>query len=58
MEMKVNLGKDSYPIYIEQGLLDHILEYIEKIFHGQKIMIISDDQVYSYYGEKVKMHNN
>ncbi len=54
MEMKVNLGKDSYPIYIEQGLLDHILEYIEKIFYGQKIMIISDDQVYSYYGEKVE----
>ena len=32
MEMKVNLGKDSYPIYIQQGILDHILDYIEPVF--------------------------
>jgi 3-dehydroquinate synthase len=50
MEMKVNLGKDSYPIYIEKGILNHILEYIENVFKGNKIMIISDDQVFSYYG--------
>lgn len=54
MEMKVNLGKDSYPIYIEQGILDHILEYVETVFQGNKIMIISDDQVFSYYGDKVE----
>lgn len=54
MEMKVNLGKDSYPIYIEQGLLDHVLEYIETVFQGNKIMVISDDQVFSYYGNKIE----
>lgn len=54
MEMKVNLGKDSYPIYIEKGLLDNISQYIQPIFKGNKIVIISDDQVYSYYGEKIE----
>lgn len=55
MEMKVNLGKDSYPIYIQQGLLDKVLEYIKPVFQGNKIMIISDDQVFSYYGDKIEM---
>ena len=54
MEMKVNLGKDSYPIYIKQGLLDHVLDYVETVFQGHKVMIISDDQVFSYYGDKLE----
>lgn len=54
MEMKVKLGKDSYPIYIKQGLLDHVLDYVDTVFKGNKIMIISDDQVFSYYGEKIE----
>lgn len=54
MEMKVNLGKESYPIYIQQGLLDQVLDYIKPIFKGNKIMIISDDQVFSYYGKHIE----
>lgn len=53
MELKVDLGKDSYPIYIEQGVLDHVLEYIQPFFKGKKIMIISDDRVFGYYGKKL-----
>ena len=52
--MKVNLGKDSYDIIIKQGVLDHILEYIQPLFKGAKIVIISDDNVYPIYGEKIK----
>lgn len=54
MEMKVNLGKESYPIYIKQGLLQNINEYIKPMYQGNKIMMISDDQVYSHYGELVE----
>ncbi len=54
MELKVNLGKDSYPIYIEQGILDHLGEKIEEVYKGKKIIIISDDNVYPLYGERVK----
>ena len=52
--MKVNLGKDSYDIIIKKGVLDHILEYIQPLFKGAKIVIISDDNVYPIYGEKIK----
>lgn len=54
MEMKVNLGKDSYSIYIQQGLLNNILQYIEPLYQGKKIMIISDDQVFGYYGDQIE----
>ena len=54
MKIEVSLQKDSYPICIEKGILNHALDYISSIFHGQKIMIISDDQVYHYYGEQLK----
>ncbi len=51
MEMTVALEDNSYPIYIEKGILAQSDKYIKKIYQGNKIMIISDDQVYSYYGE-------
>ena len=50
MELKVNLGKDSYSLYIEQGLLDHAKEKIQEAYKGKKIAIISDDRVYPLYG--------
>ena len=36
MEMKVNLGKDSYPIYIQKGILEHVIDYIQPIYQGKK----------------------
>lgn len=51
MEMIVSLKDNSYPIYIEKGILNKIDEYINQIYQGNKIMIISDDQVYSHYGD-------
>lgn len=53
MEMIVHLKDHSYPIYIQKGILAHADEKIKEIFHGKKIMIISDDQVYSYYGDQL-----
>ena len=47
MELTVNLGKNSYPILIEDGILTHAGTHIAKIFGGEKIMIISDDNVFS-----------
>lgn len=51
MEMNVALKDNAYPIYIKKGILNQANKYINKIYQGNKIMIISDDQVYSYYGE-------
>ena len=54
MQLTVNLGENSYPIYIENGILPHAGSYISQVFSGRKIMIISDDRVFPLYGEKVK----
>ena len=47
----VDLGKNSYPIYIEEGLLNHASDYILKDYPDRRIMIISDDNVYPLYGD-------
>ena len=46
MELIVNLGPDTYPIYIENGILPQTGSYIRKFFTGKKIMLISDDYVF------------
>ena len=51
--MQVNLGANSYPIVIENGLLHKIKEQIAEIFPKGRIMVVSDDSVFALYGEKV-----
>ena len=58
MQLSVNLGKNSYPIYIENGILSHAGDYISQVFSGRKIMIISDDRVFPLYEEKVQASLN
>lgn len=54
MKLTVDLGKNSYPIYIENGILKSAGEYVSQVFSGKKIMIVSDDNVYPLYGEMLK----
>lgn len=54
MEMTVDLGEKSYPIYIENGILKDAKSYVEKVYTGRRIMIISDDNVYPIYGETLR----
>ena len=51
MKLTVNLEKNSYPIYIENHILADAGTYINEVFHGRKIMIVSDDNVYPIYGD-------
>ena len=51
MELTVNLGPDTYPIYIENNILSQAGNYIRKMYHGKRIMIISDDNVFPLYGD-------
>lgn len=53
MKLTVNLGENSYPIYIENGILAKAGDYIAQVFSGKKIMIISDDNVFPLYGDKL-----
>lgn len=53
MKLTVNLGRDSYPIYIENNILSQAAAYISEAFAGKKIMIVSDDNVYPLYGQQL-----
>ena len=52
-ELNINLTHTSYQIIIENGLLDHIADYIKTVYTNKKIFIITDDNVAKYYLKKV-----
>ncbi len=53
MKLVVDLGKNSYPIYIENHILAQAGDYISEVFSGKRIMVVSDDQVFPLYGEQL-----
>lgn len=53
MELVVDLQERSYPIIIENGLLDRIGSEVKKIFKGKKIFILTDRNVNKHYGDKI-----
>ncbi len=54
MELVVDLGERSYPIIIEDGLLDRVDVEIKKVFNGNKIFILTDENVNKYYGDAIE----
>ena len=44
----------SYPIYIGQGLLDDVYDLIQKHTAAKRFLVVTNDTVYSIYGEKLK----
>ncbi len=50
----VDLGKDSYTIEIERGLLDHVGEKLKALTRAEKIAVITDHNVREIYGEKIR----
>lgn len=53
MELIVDLDQRSYPIIIENGLLNRVGSEIRKIFKGKKIFILTDENVNRYYGNLI-----
>lgn len=51
--VKVSASKD-YNVYIGSGILDTVGERIKEIKRLCRVVLVSDDTVYSFYGEKVK----
>ncbi len=51
MKLTVDLGTNSYPIYIENHILADAGSYISQVFKGKRIIIVSDDNVFPLYGE-------
>ncbi|MBN2879029.1 MAG: 3-dehydroquinate synthase [Clostridia bacterium] len=52
--MIANIGNISYPLYIEKGALDTVGEKIAEKFPSAKVVIITDDKVFSLYGKRVE----
>ena len=53
-KLLVKTKDKEYPIYIENHILDHAADFISERFHGRRIIIVSDDNVYPLYGDALK----
>lgn len=53
-ELVVDLKEKSYSIIIKKGLIDEINIEIAKIYRGKKIFVLTDENVNSHYGDRVK----
>lgn len=52
--LHVGLGEKSYDILIGRGLCDTLDQEIRNIYGGEKIFILTDDNVGSLYGERIE----
>lgn len=52
--LRVNLGDRSYDIIIEKNLRKNISKYIKEVFSGNKIAIITDDNLEPLYGKEIR----
>ena len=50
----IDLGKDSYDIHIENGLLDRAGEYVRNLTKAPTLAIISDTTVDALYGDRLE----
>jgi 3-dehydroquinate synthase len=52
LQLKVELGARSYPIWIAAGLLDDAARWREAI-HGRHVLVVSDENVAPLYASRV-----
>ncbi len=53
-KINVNLGKDSYEIFIGFDLIKNLGNYVKEVFNGRKILIITDDNLEKLYIANVR----
>lgn len=53
-KLLVNLKENSYNIFIKKNILKNIGEEIKKIYFGNKIFIVTDENIAKLYLDKVK----
>ena len=60
VEVKIQGAKESsYPIIIEEGLLDNVYEYINKhTKQAQKFLVVTNTTIFKLYGNKLKNENS
>lgn len=50
-QLQVNTLNGQYPIYIGKDIVNNILDYIPNVEDYEEFVIITDENVYQYYGE-------
>lgn len=53
-QLRIQLKANSYNIFIEDDILNHLSFYIKEVYQNKKIYIITDDNVEKLYLEKVR----
>ncbi|MEG1256120.1 3-dehydroquinate synthase [Clostridium sp.] len=53
-KLKVNIPNNEYEILIEDGVINSIGLEVSKIYHGEKIAIVTDENVDKHYGDIVE----
>ncbi len=55
VDVKIKAVKEnSYPILIDEGLLDEAYDYIKNCTDANRFLVVTNTKVYSLYGEKLK----
>jgi 3-dehydroquinate synthase len=49
--LTVNLAQNSYEITISPGSLSHLGNYMKKLNLGKKVLVVSNPEIFSYYGQ-------
>ncbi len=58
IEVKINpVGESSYPIFIGKNLLNNLYDIIQKFTKASRFLIVTNDTVFSHYGEIIKNEN-
>lgn len=52
--LTVNLKDKSYDIIIENGILDKVGKEVKDIYNGNKVCVVTDENVYKLYGKRIK----
>ncbi|MCH4166488.1 MAG: 3-dehydroquinate synthase [Megasphaera sp.] len=50
----IDLGKDSYDIHIEKGLLNQSGQYVRQLTEAERLAVITDDAVDALYGNQLQ----
>ena len=53
-QLRIQLKANSYNIFIEDDILNHLSFYIKEVYQNKKLYIITDDNVEKLYLEKVR----
>ncbi|GAA0787773.1 3-dehydroquinate synthase [Hathewaya limosa] len=52
--LTVSLKDKSYDIIIENGILEKVGKEVKDIYNGNKICVVTDENVYKLYGKRIK----